>query len=298
MTIEARFPRAEGEVTLMRSQSTIVRAAGAALLTLGALIAAAPGCAMPVEILDDPIDEESTGDASSALVFGNVGSIMQVVNSNLCMTATTLPDGTLGVTQQSCISDRSRWFYARPIAGSTVNFTIEAVGRCLTVPGSSTAAGVDLVLSPCTGGNNQQFRFNPSADGFEIRPRFWSTLCLDVEWFNSTPGMALQQAHCNNQGNQRFRIRPTMSEERFDCDQSDSLYLRWPSPSYENYSSIWLLDGQVVHFGAAHVRWCEGACGSGTGWWDDEKYCPAGTTTIEISRLEADRDEFRLRCIM
>ena len=58
-----------------------------------------------------------------------------------------------------------------------------------------------------------------------------------------------------------------------------------------------MYDGENLYFGADHVNmWC----GSGYADLHDSpdyvRTCPFGTNTIEVSRSQADRDQFRLRC--
>ncbi len=267
------------------------------LLSLAFTTALALGACAPQEQEDDldlSGDEHVEAGAQAVINSGNLGSTMRVVNSNLCMHVAPQPDGVWRVDQQPCASNSSMWFYARPIP-NTGYFSIEANGRCLDVPSSSTVAGVDLQLYPCHKQSNQQFALTATPNGYEITPRSAPLRCLDVENGNSTPGNRLQQYFCNGGTNQRFLIRPTMSENIFDCDSDEILHVGFPVPSAQNPTYLNILNGQVFHFDANQVRWSEGIV-SGAGWWDGEKICAAGTTTIEISRGLADRDTFRLRC--
>lgn len=240
-----------------------------------------------------------TADAQPTM--GGMGSAMRVVSSGFCMAVSDLGRGTLHVIQSPCVSGENFRFYARPIGNSRQYFSIEARGRCLDVPASSQVVGQDVQLVGCHRRTNQQFEFLGMPDGsFQIRPRSAPHLCLDVEDGTAVAGKRLQQFRCvTPQTNQHFLIRPTLDEERFDFDSDDTLVLRWPDPAsrnpWNNPLDARLANGGIIHFAAFHLRWSDGST-TGPGWWDDEKICPAGTTRIEVSRQELDRDTFRIRC--
>lgn len=230
---------------------------------------------------------------------GNVGSSMRVVSSGLCMSVSEHGRGIWRVVQQPCRSEEAMWFYARPVS-NTQFFTIEARRRCLDVPSGSRTSGERLQLYACNGQTNQHFELRATGAGsYKIHPRLAPTLCLDIEEGDTQAGRRLQQFACHNGNNQRFLIRPTLLTEIFDFDRRDVLHIGWPNILVPDPYNHPLFDrvnnGTVVHFAAAHVRWSDRP-GRGQNWWDDEKICPRGTSTIEISRLERDRNTFRIRC--
>lgn len=239
--------------------------------------------------------------ADAQVTVGGMGSAMRVVRSGMCMAVSDVGRGTLHVIQSPCVSGENFRFYARPIGNSRQYFSIEARGRCLDVPASSQVVGQDVQLFACHRRTNQQFEFLGMPDGsFQIRPRSAPNLCLDVEDGTAVAGKRLQQFTCvSPQTNQHFLIRPTLDEERFDFDSDDTLHLGWPDPSVRNSFNnplfTRLRNGGIIHFAASRVRWADEA-GTGQRWGDDEKVCPAGTTRIEVSRQELDRDTFRIRC--
>lgn len=75
---------------------------------------------------------------------------------------------------------------------------VEHSGMCLEVPGASSAAGVQLVQSPCSGRAEQTFRFqvvDAAAQFFTLHATH-SGLCLGANGSSAADGVALMQQAC------------------------------------------------------------------------------------------------------
>jgi mannan endo-1,4-beta-mannosidase len=82
-------------------------------------------------------------------------------------------------------------------------------GKCLDVTGISQADHAALQQYRCWGGANQQFRFEPTSDGFYRLVAQHSGKCVDVVGQSLALKALLQQYSCWGGGNQQFRFEPT-----------------------------------------------------------------------------------------
>lgn len=222
---------------------------------------------------------------SAALTFGSIGAAVRVASSNLCWTHTASGSTTL-ISQQPCVSAPQAWFTPVPAIDPSY-FEIRSGNRCLDVMGNSTAPNTALQLYPCTGNNNQQFRFTRSGgpDRYEIRPKLAQNLCLDIAFGDSAPGRLLQQFTCHGGANQRFHTRPVLETIEDTCDQSDPLRVTW-SGTFD-VAAVHVGIGEVWHHPARVVNLeCDGS--------GDTHTCPTGTSVIEVARIAPER--VRARC--
>ncbi|GAB3835663.1 DUF6069 family protein [Dactylosporangium cerinum] len=79
---------------------------------------------------------------------------------------------------------------------------VEALGKCLDVPGGQTGNGTQLWLWDCTGGANQQWR--PGPNGALVNPS--SGRCLDSPGGSTSVGARLQIWDCVGNAAQRFTL--------------------------------------------------------------------------------------------
>jgi hypothetical protein len=94
-------------------------------------------------------------------------------------------------------------------SGSTFNSTAVArhSNKCLDVPGSQTANGVQLQQWPCNGTNAQNFQFRPVvgvANTYNI-VNVNSNKCIEVNGNSTSNGAAIVQRSCLGSTNQQFR---------------------------------------------------------------------------------------------
>ncbi|MEZ4364500.1 MAG: RICIN domain-containing protein [Kofleriaceae bacterium] len=249
-------------------------------------------CALDDETVDD-LEGSPTASVTSALTFASVGSAIPILSSEMCLTQTP-SNGVTYVTQQPCVSAPQAWFTPVP-AIDPGYYEIKSGGRCLDAIGNTTRSGGQFQLYPCTGNNNQQFRFNRvSANVWEIRPKLASALCLDIEYGDAVAGRYLQQFACHGGANQRFRTRPLLKSFERTCDTRYGLRTRWASA----------FDPIDIHVGAGEV-WnhasrsltldCEEPNLPPWYWpWRETLTCPTATSIIELSRQAPER--IRVRC--
>jgi alpha-galactosidase len=90
--------------------------------------------------------------------------------------------------------------------GGSVTGAVHAVGagKCLDVPGGSTAAGTQLDISACAGGANQTFTHDGSRQLTVYSGS--SQLCLDASGQGTTPGTKVIVWPCNGQSNQQWLV--------------------------------------------------------------------------------------------
>jgi beta-galactosidase len=77
--------------------------------------------------------------------------------------------------------------------------------KCLEVPNSSTADGIQLDQFTCSGGPNQQWQFNPVGSFYQIINRN-SGKCMDVNAASTADGAAVIQWSCNSGTNQQWTL--------------------------------------------------------------------------------------------
>jgi len=82
--------------------------------------------------------------------------------------------------------------------GSTFALRGTGSGRCLDVPGSTTANGTQPVIWDCNGGSNQRWTLNGQA--LQSLGK-----CLDAPW-NATAGTKVEIWDCNGGGNQHWNL--------------------------------------------------------------------------------------------
>ncbi|WP_405884170.1 ricin-type beta-trefoil lectin domain protein [Streptomyces sp. NBC_01384] len=77
-------------------------------------------------------------------------------------------------------------------------------GKCLDVPGWSTAVGTQLQTYDCNGGANQIFTHTPSNELTVYSGS--SQVCLDAAGYGSSAGTKVQTYTCNGQANQQWKL--------------------------------------------------------------------------------------------
>ena len=92
---------------------------------------------------------------------------------------------------------------------TTFNSTAVAAhsGKCLELPGASTAADVQLTQNACNASAQQNLRFLPVAGLPQVANiRTSANLCLTARADGTSNGTALVQVACNTSAGQRFRL--------------------------------------------------------------------------------------------
>ncbi|MBX6382722.1 MAG: RICIN domain-containing protein [Microbispora sp.] len=88
-----------------------------------------------------------------------------------------------------------------------------ASGLCLTVPGGSTADGVQLTLSACTGASNQTWTLSAQGSGFRMTAGN-SGKCAGVKDASTSAGKAVQQEPCTGASSQTWQLVASGSNYR------------------------------------------------------------------------------------
>jgi pectate lyase len=109
------------------------------------------------------------------------------------------------------------WMLA-PTAGAAVGagtytLTNAGSGLCLNLPGSSTAAGVQLQQNTCNGGTDQRWTLTAVGGGFTIRS-VTSGLCVGVRNAATDAGKAVEQQSCNGSATQTWTMTASGSNYR------------------------------------------------------------------------------------
>ena len=77
-------------------------------------------------------------------------------------------------------------------------------GRCMNIAGSSTADLAAVQLRDCSGGTNQQFRFDSAGSGYYTIRAVGSDKCLDVTGASTSAGASIIQYTCHGGTNQQW----------------------------------------------------------------------------------------------
>jgi hypothetical protein len=80
--------------------------------------------------------------------------------------------------------------------------TLSGTTLCLDAYGNQTTAGTKVVTWPCTGGANQQWKFNTDGTVTGVQ----SGLCLDVTGAATANGSPVQLWPCTGGSNQRWTL--------------------------------------------------------------------------------------------
>ncbi|MBV1850747.1 pectinesterase family protein [Catellatospora tritici] len=89
-----------------------------------------------------------------------------------------------------------------PVAGGVYTLVPGVSGKCVEVPGSSTASGTKLTQAACAAGaTRQQWRVVANSGKFQL-VNINSGMCVDVPGASTTSGTQLQQWGCAAQTNQ------------------------------------------------------------------------------------------------
>ncbi|MFI7296130.1 non-reducing end alpha-L-arabinofuranosidase family hydrolase [Streptomyces sp. NPDC050121] len=154
-----------------RRLTAVFAAAVAALVTLAAMLVAAPA-------------QAATSGALRGVGSGrclDVSGASQTDGTNV-----QIWDCTGGSNQQWTLTDSNQ-------------LTVYG-NKCLDVPGHATTAGTRPVIWACNGGTNQQWRVN--SDGTVVAVE--SGLCLDVSGGGTANGTAVQLWNCTGANNQKW----------------------------------------------------------------------------------------------
>ncbi|HSK95203.1 MAG TPA: RICIN domain-containing protein, partial [Euzebyales bacterium] len=135
--------------------------------------------------------------------------IAKVMHSLRCLHSPNGVNGT-GLQQWGCWQTDAQQFVFRRVAPRTYTVANAANGRCLTLPGASTANGAAVVQGACTGGAGQRFELRkvarPDSDQYFRVVATHSGKCLDVEASSQGNGAAVVQWPCAAQDNQLWRL--------------------------------------------------------------------------------------------
>ncbi|WP_346836715.1 RICIN domain-containing protein [Microbulbifer sp. SAOS-129_SWC] len=109
--------------------------------------------------------------------------------------------------------DNQKWtlepvVYAPAVQDGIYNIVATHSGKCLDVPGSSTAAGTQLQQYACNGTGAQAFELLHQADGYYRIRNTNSDLSLSVRDFADAAGAAIEQGEGYGSDNQLFRLVP------------------------------------------------------------------------------------------
>ena len=98
------------------------------------------------------------------------------------------------------------------MTGDVYTLTGVGSGKCLEVPGSSTAQSVQLAIYTCNGGANQQWSFDPtgsytsSSNASYVLVNLTSGWVVDVTGSSTTAGAAVKQYAANGGTNQTWTV--------------------------------------------------------------------------------------------
>jgi hypothetical protein len=87
------------------------------------------------------------------------------------------------------------------VVGTATRIVGGQSGRCLDVPGGSTANGTQLQLNDCTGATNQAWTYT---SGKQLQ--VYGNKCLDANGRGTTNGTAVIIWDCNGQANQQWNV--------------------------------------------------------------------------------------------
>lgn len=96
-------------------------------------------------------------------------------------------------------------------SGTAYTLTNLHAGRCLDVAGRSTSNGANIQLWDCHDSQNQQFTFEPAADGHYLIRSVSSGKCLDVWGWSTEQGANIAQYDCHGGQNQQFAVNDVAS---------------------------------------------------------------------------------------
>ncbi|MEV6693666.1 ricin-type beta-trefoil lectin domain protein [Micromonospora sp. NPDC051196] len=148
----------------------------------------------------------------------NAGKRVHLVNMHSALTTGDLIDG-IHPTANGYDKMAAVWYSAlQSVPGSigtpgsggtptpTPNPTTTAIvgnqsGRCLDVPGYSTANGTQLQLWDCHGGTNQQWTYT-SGRALTV----YGNKCLDAEGYGTSPGTRVTIYDCHGGTNQQWNV--------------------------------------------------------------------------------------------
>jgi endonuclease/exonuclease/phosphatase family metal-dependent hydrolase len=96
-----------------------------------------------------------------------------------------------------------------PQASAWAATTIQPLhsGKCVDVPGASTASGVQLIQYSCHGGANQSFEPIASGAYYQLR-NVNSGLCLSISGSSTADSAAVVQSACGDYANAKFTLIP------------------------------------------------------------------------------------------
>ncbi|TCC00355.1 GDSL family lipase [Micromonospora zingiberis] len=140
----------------------------------------------------------------------NAGKRVHLVNMHAALTTGDLIDG-IHPTATGYDKMAAVWYTAlqsvpgsigTPGSGAATSAIVGAQsGRCLDVPGYSTANGTQLQLWDCHGGTNQQWT-HTSGRALTV----YGNKCLDAEGYGTTPGTRVTIYDCHGATNQQWNV--------------------------------------------------------------------------------------------
>lgn len=162
----------------------------------------------------DSTDEGASMEVQTNIVGGqqfhlsSLGGVFFSIVSNhsgKCLTATT---SSAVVTQTTCdFSIGQAWSFTPRSIG--MNLIAKHSGRCIDVPGFSTADSLTLEQYDCAKQTNQAWTLGPTPDGiggYYTLVAQHSGKCMDVPAGSTADGTPIQQYTCNGGDNQLWQI--------------------------------------------------------------------------------------------
>jgi hypothetical protein len=130
-------------------------------------------------------------------------------HSGKCLDVAGGGTGAATIQQYDCLRQGNQHWRlgTKTVAGGLSYYEVIAMhsGQCMDVVGGSTANNAGVQQYPCTGGNNQKWRFDVGTDGYVRVINKASGRCLDIPNASTATGVALQQFTCSTtSSNQRF----------------------------------------------------------------------------------------------
>jgi alpha-galactosidase len=179
----------------------------------GVLVSSAGG----LDVLAKPL---SNGDVAVAL-FNETGSTATITTTAGAVGKTGASGYTLTDLWTGAVSSTSGTISASVPAHGTVMYRLAGgtstggtetagqlralgAGRCLDVPGSTTAAGTQVDIWDCNGGANQLW--TSTASGQLTVYSGGTRMCLDAYDNRTAPGTKVEIWSCNGQANQQWRL--------------------------------------------------------------------------------------------
>ncbi len=122
----------------------------------------------------------------------------------------TAPGAEVWIWSNSQAANQRWWLnpvsYAANVADGTYSLKNSKSGKCVEVPGTSAAAGVQLQQNGCSGGTAQRFKLTHVANGYYTIANATTGLALHVQNFLVGDNAAIQQNEAHGGDNELFTL--------------------------------------------------------------------------------------------